>query len=252
METMAQNKPNLEIIADLESLAIRSVKFFAEHANKAINDKGCFYIAISGGHTPERFYQLLGHKEYLPDLEWDKVNLFWVDERYVPIDSPLSNFKLAQDTFISQVPIPMKNVHPIPTHLSDSSKSAKEYEKELREIFKLTDKQLPQFDLIMLGMGADGHTGSLFPNSYAPFDTEDLACVVYTLENEVTRITLTHPVLSNSKHLAVLVTGQEKAKTLMEVLTSEPDECKYPIHTLWPVLDKITWLVDSQAASMLK
>lgn len=252
METMAGNKPNLEIIADLESLAVRSVKFFAEHANKAIAEKGCFYAAISGGHTPERFYQLLASQEHIPDLDWEKVHLFWVDERYVPIESPLSNFKLAQDTFISQVPIPMKNVHPIPTYLSDSNKSAKEYEKELRQVFNITGKQLPQFDLIMLGMGADGHTGSLFPNSYAPFDTEDLVCVVYALDNEVTRITLTHPVLCNAKHLAVLVIGAEKAKTLKEVLTTEPDECRFPIHTLWPILDKITWLVDSQAASLLK
>jgi len=252
METMAKNKPNVEVIADLESLAIRSVRFFAEHANSAIAEKGSFYAAISGGHTPERFYQLLGHKDYSSDVPWEKVQLFWVDERYVPTESPLSNFKLAKDTFLSQVPIPKENVHPIPTDFTDSSEAANKYEEKLREIFGVSEKQLPQFDLIMLGMGADGHTGSLFPNSYAPFDTEDLACVVYALENEVTRITLTHPVLCNAKNLAVLVSGQEKAKTLMEVLTSEPDECRFPIHTLWPVLDKITWLVDGQAASMLK
>jgi 6-phosphogluconolactonase len=98
-------------------------------------------------------------------------------------------------------------------------------------------------------MGAEGHTGSLFPNSYATFDTEDLACVVYVLDEKLNRITLTHPVLSAASHLVVLVCGPEKSQILKEVLTSEPDEVRYPIHALWPVLDRITWLVDKAAAS---
>ena len=100
-------------------------------------------------------------------------------------------------------------------------------------------------------MGAEGHTGSLFPNSYAPFDTEDLACVVYLLDDKLNRITLTHPVLIAASHLVVLVSGEEKAKILREVLTVEPDEVCYPIHALWPVLDKVTWLVDRAAAKDL-
>ena len=111
--------------------------------------------------------------------------------------------------------------------------------------------QLPKFDLIVLGMGAEGHTGSLFPNSYAPFDTEDLACVVYVLDEKLNRITLTHPVLRAASHLVVLVCGQEKEGILKTVLTSEPDEVRYPIHVLWPVLDRVTWLVDSTAAQSL-
>ena len=112
------------------------------------------------------------------------------------------------------------------------------------------------FDLIILGMGADGHTGSLFPNSYASFDTTDLACVVFLLDQNlpdqlVTRITLTHPVLCAASKIVILVTGSEKAQILKEVLTSPPDEVRYPIHTLWPALDRITWLVDSSAGKML-
>jgi 6-phosphogluconolactonase len=103
----------------------------------------------------------------------------------------------------------------------------------------------------MLGMGVEGHTGSLFPNSYACFDTEDLACVVYVLDEDLNRITLTHPVLCAASHLAVLVSGQEKAAILKEVLTSEPDEVRYPIHALWPVIDKVTWLIDKQAAKAM-
>jgi 6-phosphogluconolactonase len=100
-------------------------------------------------------------------------------------------------------------------------------------------------------MGAEGHTGSLFPNSYAALDTNDLACVVYVMDGKLNRITLTHPVLCAAAHLVVLVSGEEKAHILKEVLTCDPDEVKYPIHILWSILDKVTWLVDSDAAKLL-
>jgi 6-phosphogluconolactonase len=251
METMANNKPNVEVANDAESLAHRSVDFFIDQANKAIAQKGIFYVAISGGHTPQRFYELLGQDKYKDKIPWDKVQLFWVDERYVPPDSKLSNYKLAADTFLRHVAIPKANIHRIPTEFDDLNEAAHNYEQIIRRIFGIDIKKLPKFDLIVLGMGADGHTGSLFPNSYAPFDTEDLACAVYALDNEVARITLTHPVLCEASKLAVLVSGKEKAKILKKVLTSEPDEVRFPIHTLWPVLDKIVWLVDSQAAKLL-
>ena len=121
-------------------------------------------------------------------------------------------------------------------------------DRSIRGVFGLQEGQLPRFDLIILGMGPDGHTGSLFPNSYAAFDTADLACVVYVLDEKLTRITLTHPVLCSASHIAILISGAEKASILRDVLTSEPDEVRYPIHVLWPVLDRVTWLVDEEAA----
>ena len=184
-------------------------------------------------------------------MQWDKIHLFWVDERYVPPDSAKSNYKLAADTFLHKVPIPAENIHRIPTEDSDVRASAQMYEESIREIFGLKEKELPIFDLIVLGMGADGHTGSLFPNCYASFDNEDIVCVVYELNDTLNRITFTYPVLCAAKHIAVLVSGTEKAQTLKDVLNGEPDEIRYPIHSLWPILDKITWLVDSEAAKLL-
>jgi len=251
METMANYKPNVEVVSDAESLAHRSVDFFIDQANSAIAQKGVFYVAISGGHTPQRFYELLGREDHKDEVPWDKIQLFWVDERYVPTDSAMSNFKLAADTFLRHVAIPQSNVHRIPTEFDDLGEATQNYEQTIRKVFGISPNKQPQFDLIVLGMGADGHTGSLFPNCYASFDTEDLACVVYALDNEMARITLTHPVLCAALRLAVLVSGEEKAKTLKEVLTSEPDEVRFPIHALWPALNKIFWLVDSQAAKLL-
>ncbi len=251
MEITAKYRPNLQITEDSESLASKTVDIFVDQADKAISKRGFFYVAISGGNTPKRFFELLSESPPSRQLAWDKIHIFWVDERYVPQDSPASNYKLARDTFLTKINIPGSNVHPIPTEHDDFSLSAKLYEQELRNAFQLGANQFPEFDLIVLGMGPDGHTGSLMPNSYAMFDTNDLACVVYVLDEKLNRITLTHPVLCASKHLVVLISGGEKADILKEVFTSEPDDVNYPIHTLWPVLDKVTWLLDKDAARYL-
>ena len=251
MKTTIKYKPKVEISCDSENLAQRSVELFVAEAQKAIKAKDVFYVAISGGQTPTRFFELLGEMTQATSLGWDKIQLFWVDERYVPPDSQWSNYKLAADTFLTKVAIPQENIHRIPTEYDDFKAAASHYEQTIRDIFGLVEKQVPEFDLIILGMGADGHAGSLFPNSYATFDTENLACVVYVLGEKLNRITLTHPVLRAASHLAILVSGPEKAGILKKVLTREPDEVRYPIHALWPVLDKVTWLVDKEAAKTL-
>ena len=251
MEATTKYKSNIEVVSDPESLAQNTVGIFVADAQKAIKAKGAFYVAISGGNTPKRFFELLGETPQASSLPWNKIQLFWVDERYVHPDSQWSNYKLAFDTFLTRVAIPEANVHRIPTEDEDFNAAAHCYEETIREVFGLGAGKVPQFDLILLGMGSDGHTGSLFPNSYAAFDTEDLACVVYVLDEKLNRITLTHPVLRAASHLLVLVCGQEKAGILKTVLTSEPDEVRYPIHALWPVLDRVTWLVDSTAAQSL-
>ena len=251
MEATTNFQPNVEVVSDPEVLARRSAEIFIDEALRAIKTKGVFRVAVSGGHTPEHFFKLLGEMPQANSLPWDKIQLFWVDERIVDPDSPLSNYKLAADTFLSRVAIPPENIHRIPTEYEDFEVAARSYEQTIRDVFSLEKGRLPEFDLIVLGMGVDGHTGSLFPNSYATFDTEDLACVVYVLDDKLNRITLTHPVLCAASQLVVQVSGKEKAAILKEVLTSEPDEVRYPIHALWPALDKVTWLVDQAAAQFL-
>jgi 6-phosphogluconolactonase len=244
-------KPKIDIAPDSEILAQKTAEIFITEAQKAIKARDSFNIAISGGNTPKRSFELLGTLPQSIALPWNKIHLFWVDERYVPINSPQSNYKLAADTFLNKVAIPQSNIHRIPTEFDDFNIAAKRYEDIIRNVFKLDEGQIPQFDLIILGMGSDGHTASLFPNSDATFDTNNLACAVYVIDEKLNRITLTYPVLSAARHLIVLVSGKEKASILKEVMTSEPDEVHYPIHILWPVLEKVTWLVDQDAASLL-
>ena len=252
METAAKYTPNVEIASDAEDLARRTVELFVSSAEQAIDARDAFYAAVSGGHTPKRFFELLGEAPTARALPWDKVHVFWVDERYVPPDSQDSNYRLAAETFLRRVDIPQANIHRIPTEYHDMKYAACCYEAKIREAFALGQRDMPQFDLVVLGMGVDGHTGSLLPNSYATLDADDLACVVYVLDGTLNRITLTHPVLRAASQLAVLVSGIEKARTLKAVLTSEPDEIRYPIHALWPVLDKVVWLVDRDAASAIQ
>ena len=248
MEITAKYQPNIEIASDPDDLAHRTVKLFVTAAREALAARGIFHVALSGGHTPKRTFEALAATEAVQSLPWERIQVFWVDERYVPSDSPYSNFRLASESLLTKVPIPPGNIHRIPTEYHDINAAARAYETHVRSVFGLDADQIPQFDLVILGMGADAHTASLLPNSYATFDTEDLACAVYACGEKLNRITLTHPVLQVARRLAVLVSGPEKAQTLKDVLTSEPDEVRYPIHILWPVLEKVFWFVDRDAA----
>ncbi len=256
MSVTKQKKPNTQIVTDADALAHKCLDLLVASVEQIVKEKNVFHLAISGGKSPQRFFELLGSEQKALSLPWDKIHLFWVDERYVPHDSPYSNYKLAADTFLTKVPIPQENIHPIPTELEDFDSAARQYEKTLRSVFQIKSGQLPKFDLIILGMGSDGHTGSLFPNTNASFDTKNLACVVYLLDQKLpdqmlNRITLTHPVICAASQIVVLVSGSEKAETLKQVLAGPPDEIRYPIHVLWPVLDKVLWLIDSPAAGLI-
>ncbi len=257
MSRVKQQKPNVKVVGDADAVARECLSIFFAAAEQAVKTKGVFHTAISGGHTPVKFFGLLGSQAEVKNLPWEKTHVFWVDERYVPHDSPHSNCKLAYDTFLTKVPIPKGNIHPVPTDYEDSGLARKKYEEIIRSVFNIKPGQLPAFDIVILGMGADGHTGSMFPGSYASFDTTDIACAVYLLDQgnmpdkPITRITLTHPVICAASRIVMLVAGDEKAQILKEVLTSPPDDVRYPVHTLWPALEKITWLVDTPAAKLL-
>ena len=240
------DKSKIEVVPDIESLAYRCLEIFLESARKAISAKNSFHVAISGGHTPQKFFELLGNSTDAKRLVWDKIYLFWVDERYVAPDSQQSNFKLAVDTFLSKVPISRDNVYRIFTEYRDINLAAKEYEKTIRIVFHLKQNEIPQFDMVLLGLGADGHTASLLPASDVIFERKH---IVATVKNILpARITLTSPVLCAAARIVMLVSGKEKAEILKQVFTSEPDPNKYPVHILWPVLNKVTWLIDSAAA----
>jgi 6-phosphogluconolactonase len=252
MGTAAKYNAKIVVTPDAGSFAFRGVQLFVKTAREAIDKRNRFCVALSGGRTPVNFFRLIGERAESKALPWDKIHLFWVDERMVKPNLEWSNYKVAADTFLSKVGIPEENIHRIPTGYCDLREAAGCYEETIRKVFCIGHGQIPGFDLIVLGLGMEGCPASLFADSFAAFDEDSLTCVVYDLEKRLSRITLSRTVLRAASQLLVLVSGKEKASILKEVLTSEPDEVRYPIHFLWPVLDKVTWLVDSEAAKYIK
>ena len=244
-------KPNIIKVQDSDKLAQETLNQFVSAAQKAIQEKGVFYIAISGGQTPTAFYERLSEESVYSQIDWEKVHLFWVDERCVMPSAEASNFGLAVHTFLLDIPIPEENIHRVSGENTNYEAAAKEYEQIIQKVFGISPGQVPQFDLIVLGMGSDGHIGSLLPNSNALFDTNSLVCTVYRMDSNYSRITLTVPVIKQAAQILILVSGQGKAEIVHEVFHSEPDGVKYPVHFLWPMMEKITWLMDRQASSLL-
>ena len=172
-----------------------------------------------------------------------------MDERDVPVTDPASNFKMANESLLEPLHVPQTSIHRMPTEI-DLDDAVAQYESTIRSLFSIQPGEVPQFDLIQLGMGADGHTASLFPNAYQP-ETRQLVAWTVPPAAPHRRITLTPPVLRAASQLVVLLTGKDKAGILKTVFSGEPDVMQYPIQTLWPVLDRVVWLMDQDAASEL-
>jgi 6-phosphogluconolactonase len=251
MDMVKSLKPNIIKAENNDNLAHEALQQFIDTAQNAIQSKGVFYVAISGGHTPTAFYELLSQESNYTQIDWEHVHLFWVDERCVLPSAEASNFGQAAHAFLLDVPIPGENIHRVSGESHNYEAAAKEYEQVILNVFKIRPGQVPQFDLIILGMGADGHIGSLLPNSTALFETQHLVCTVYRMDQDFSRITLTIPVIQQASKILILIGGRAKAEIVRDVFHSEPDEVKYPVHFLWPNMEKITWIIDCQAASLL-
>jgi 6-phosphogluconolactonase len=243
--------PRIEAVASAEALAARALELFVSEARAAIDARGAFFVAISGGHTPERFFELLGQSAASRSLAWDRIHVFWSDERWVPADHSDSNYGLAARTFLKAATLPESNIHRVRTELETPCDGVRDYELDLRQTFATVQGRVPSFDVIFLGMGPDGHTASLFPYSFAAADTEHLAGIVSRPQGP-SRVTLMPRVLRASRRNVVLVSGSDKAEILKKVFTTPPDPLQFPIQILWPVLDRVLWLVDPEALSLYR
>jgi 6-phosphogluconolactonase len=184
-------------------------------------------------------------------VSWNKVHLFWGDERHVPIDHPDSNYRMVRENLIDRVPISATNIHRIKAENPDADQAASDYEQELRLFFELTDNELPQFDVVFLGMGSNGHTASLFPGTGAIFEQKHLVVASWIEELKRDRITLTPPVINKAVRIIFFVTGTEKAATLKAVLEGRYQPDLYPSQIIHPTTGALTWMVDRAAASLL-
>jgi 6-phosphogluconolactonase len=208
-------------------------------------------VVLSGGSTPLGLYSLLATSPALrTQVPWSSTHVFWGDERHVPPDHPDSNFRGADAALLSQVPIPASNVHRIRAEL-DAVSAAREYEAEIRGVFGLGGDELPRFDVLLLGMGNDGHTASLFPGTSALHADEHLVVANWVGKLDTERITLTASVLNNAACILVLVTGEDKAPAAKAVLHGAYEPEQLPAQLLAPTQGQLVWLLDRAAASRL-
>lgn len=246
---MAQN-PQIRILDDAQSVASSATDEFVRLAQSAVDSKGRFTVALSGGSTPKALYSLLAERtaqKRSPDIPWSKIHLFFGDERHVPPDHPDSNFRMANEAMISKVPIPAENVHRVHSENEDAAAAALQYDETIAQVFGLKENTLPRFDLVLLGMGPDGHTASLFPGTRAVHELRRRVVANWVPKFNSFRITLTRPVLNNAAQVMLLVSGADKAQALSEVMGSgSPDD--YPVKYIQPTSGGLLWLLDKAAA----
>jgi 6-phosphogluconolactonase len=237
-------KLDARVYPDLDALSRAAAAEVLHVAEDSIRARGRFAMALSGGHTPARMYALWA-ADYNTETQWGKVHLFWGDERFVPQDSPLSNYRMARETLLSRVPIPAANVHPIPTNFSQPQPAAEAYEAELRRFFGSAP---PAFDVQLLGLGGEGHTASLFPGSPALEERQRWVAAVRAPADPPDRLTLTPVVLNAGRNTFFLVAGEDKRQILAALRNeSESKPSEYPAARIRPC-GRVLWFLDQAAA----
>ncbi len=223
---------------------------FADYLVSLIGTKnGAVYIALSGGSTPKLLFALLAEDTYKNKIDWSKVHLFWGDERCVAPDHADSNYKMTHEQLLSKINIPSGNIHRVLGE-NDPEEEAKRYSKEIASLLP-KENNLPVFDLVMLGMGDDGHTLSIFPHQMELLESDKICEVAVHPSSGQKRVTLTGTIANNAKNVAFLVTGKSKAEKILEILKQQKDWNKYPASYINPSKGTLYWYLDEAAAELV-
>lgn len=246
-------KQNIQIFPDAGAVERSAAELFVESARNGVAARGVFRVALAGGSTPRRLYTLLADEQdgFRRQLPWDRIHFFWGDERHVPPDHADSNYRMAHEAMLSRVPVPAQNIHRIKAENPDAGQTADEYTLELADCFGGERMRLPRLDFILLGMGADGHTASLFPSSAALSEQNRWVAANWVDKFQTYRITMTPPLLNNGACVVFLAQGEEKAEALRAVLSGERNPRLYPAQLIQPLHGECHWLVDAAAAQLL-
>ncbi len=234
----------VEVLADKSALIERSQDIILSRLQTAIKSRDQFTIALSGGSTPKPLYEALSSQS----LPWSKIHIFWGDERYVPAIHQDSNQLMARQAWLDRIEIPAENIHPMNTTSADPVQDAQKHEAELQEFFSTKKGEIPVFDLILLGMGDDGHTASLFPHTEAL--TESNRLVTVGNKDGQPRITFTVPLINQARCVLFVVAGANKRPALKQVFAEQADEMNYPSRLIQPQ-GELLWLLDQAAAAEL-
>ncbi|MGD8343005.1 MAG: 6-phosphogluconolactonase [Desulfobacterales bacterium] len=251
MSTISKNQ-KIKIFAGAEAMCRAAAETLVQHIGKTLQTEDVYSIALSGGSTPRRLYELLADNTELDrPIPWERIHFFWGDERLVAPDHPDSNYRMAFKAMLSRVPIPSANIHRVPTENLDASKAAEDYARDMQRFFGNTNGDIPRFNCVLLGMGSDGHTASLFPDSPALSEQKRLVVANRVEKFDSFRITLTIPVLNNADLILFLVSGGEKADVLQTVLEGDAAPERYPARLIQPSRGELMWFVDRLAAGGL-
>lgn len=245
------NRPTIMVFPDRAKLNEFGAQKIQTASEEAIADRGVFRIALSGGSTPKALYALLAEEPYRSSIRWNDIHFFWSDERCVPPEHPESNFRLAWETLLSRIPVEQTNIHRMHGEDQDPQRAASDYEQEIRNFFQVPAEQIPQFDLILLGMGDDGHTASLFPFSPALEVTDRLVTANYVERLASTRLTFTAKLINEAACVMMMVSGKSKARALKEVLEGPYDPKRLPAQLIRPRSGELIYLIEAEAASEL-
>jgi 6-phosphogluconolactonase len=246
--TVGDDPRGLRVFETAEDVAAAAARRFASLARESVEARGAFAVALAGGTTPRRVYELLAGDELRGQVPWPGVHAFFGDERAVAPDHAESNYRMARETLLSRVPVPEENVHRIEGR-GDAAANASRYEDELRSFFGETD--WPRFDLVMLGMGDDGHTASLFPETAALSERRAWVAANRVEKLGAWRVTLTAPAVNAARHVLFVVTGAGKATRLREVLRGPREPARLPSQLIDPAAGALEWFVDRAAAAEL-
>lgn len=238
-------KKIVEVLPDEHALIERSRDIMLEKINTAIAERGLCTIALSGGSTPKPLYEALSRQQ----LPWDKIHIFWGDERYVPPDDPESNQLMARTAWLDKVEIPKGNIHPMLTDEADPAVAASKHEQELQEFFQVPAGKFPVFDIILLGIGDDGHTASLFPHT----ETLKVSDRLVTVGNKdgQPRITFTYTLINQARYVIFVVAGRNKQAALAQIFAPDGDASTYPSRLIQPH-GELWWLLDRAAGEHLQ
>lgn len=233
-------RKTLEVLENPETLIERAQTIILEQIEQGIQERGRFTLALAGGSTPKPLYQGLSQQ----NLPWEKIYIFWGDERYVPVEHPDSNEGMARNVWLNHVPIPPENIYGTPTQGENPSQDAQKYQTQLEQFFQQSSEEFPQFDIILLGIGDDGHTASLFPQT-AALQVKDRWVTVGEKDGQP-RITFTVPLINQARHVIFLVGGASKQNALEQIFAPIADPLQYPARLIQPQ-GKLWWLLDSKA-----
>ena len=239
--------PDLRVCADFAELSRRAAEVVVGTINDAVQAVGTCSIVLAGGNTPRTLYRLLA-SEFRPLVPWASMHVFWGDERYVPPEDSRSNYGMAKEALLDHVPCPAANIHPMPTHFPSADAAARDYERTLRNHFV---EQWPRFDIVLLGLGDDGHTASLFPGSLALAERTRWVVAAQAPVEPHLRLTLTLPALTRARAVFVVVAGPAKAEALQHVLEGAGDWIKYPAAGIRLAKGSVIWWADREAAALV-